>query len=93
MNFMVKLDLQDAYFSVSFHRESREYVRFQLDGKRFEFVCLCFGLGKAPRIFTKLLKVPISLMNRIQIGLVIYFDNLLIIWESVEKSLVSMRKR
>ena len=90
---MAKLDLQDAHFSVSFHRESREYVQFQLDGKRFEFVCLCLGLGTAPRIFTKLLKVSISLMNRIQIGLVIYFDNLLIIGESVEKSLVSMRKR
>ena len=90
---MVKLDLQDAYFSVSLHRESREYVRFQLGGKLFEFVCLCFGLGAAPRIFTNLLKVPISLMNRIQIGLVIYFDNVLIIGESVEKSLVSIRKR
>ena len=57
--------------SVSLLRESRKYVPFQWEENLFKFVCLCFGLGPAPWIFIKLLKVPISLIRRIQIHLVI----------------------
>ena len=44
---MCKLELKDAYYS----------------GKLYEFLCLCYGLGPAPRIFTKLLKIPISVAS------------------------------
>ena len=64
-DFMVKLDLQDTYFSIPFHEETTKYVRFQWEGKLYKFFCLCFGSGPAPRLFTKLLKIPISLMRRI----------------------------
>ena len=59
-DFTVKLELQDVYFSIPLPRSSRKY--FQWEGKLFEFVYLCFGLGPAPPIFTELLKIPISLM-------------------------------
>ena len=55
---------------------------------RGTFSNLCafvFGLGPAPQIFKKLLKVLISLMRRIQIHLVIYLDHLLMIGESVKE--------
>ena len=42
-------------------------------GNPHEFICLCFGLGPALRIFSKLLKVPIALL------LVIYLDDILLI--------------
>ena len=32
----------------------KKYVRFLWSGSLYEFLCLCFGLGPAPRIFTKL---------------------------------------
>ena len=30
----------------------------------YEFMCLCFGLGPIPRMFTKLLNIPISLLRK-----------------------------
>ena len=39
-------------------QNSRKFVRFQLKRTLYEFICLCFGLGPAPRVFTKLLKIP-----------------------------------
>ena len=51
----------------------------------YEFLCLAFGLGPAPRIFTKLMKVPVSLLRRLGIRLVIYLDDLLIIAPSKEE--------
>ena len=62
-DYMCKIDLKDAYFSVPLHKDSRKLVRFIWAGNLYEFLCLCFGLGPAPRIFTGLLKVPISVLR------------------------------
>ena len=70
-NYMHKLDLQDAYFLVPLNKKSRKYVRFLWSNNLYEFMCLCFGLGSAPRVFTKLLKIPIALLPRLNIRLFI----------------------
>ena len=51
---MVKIDLKDAYFSIPLHPEAQKYVRFQWKENLYQFICLCFGLGSTPRIFSKL---------------------------------------
>ena len=70
-NYMHKLDLQDAYFLVPLNKKSRKYVRFLWSNNLYEFMCLCFGLGSAPRVFTDLLKIPIALLPRLNIRLFI----------------------
>ena len=55
-DYMCKIYLKDAYFSVPFHSESQTFVKFQWKGQLFQFLCLCFCLGRAPKIFTKLLR-------------------------------------
>ena len=70
-NYMHKLDLQDAYFLVPLNKKSRKYVRFLWSNNLYEFMCLCFGLGSAPRVFTELLKIPIALLPRLNIRLFI----------------------
>ena len=77
-DFMCKLDLKNIYFCVPLKKESRKYVRFQWEGTLYEFLCLCFGLGPAPLIFTKILKIPISLLRRLQIRVIIYLDDMLL---------------
>ena len=60
-DFMVKLDLKDAFLAVPLNqRESGKFVRFKWEGQLYQCLTLMFGLGPAPRIFTKLLKVPMS---------------------------------
>ena len=68
-----RLHVQAGYdFSVPLHQSSRNYVRFSWSGNLYEFFCLCFGLGPAPKIFTKLLKIPVSVLRRTNIWIVIY---------------------
>ena len=76
-DYMCKLDLKDAYFCVSLKKEPRKYVRFRWEGTLYKFLCLCFDLGSAPLIFIKILKVPISLLRRLQIRVIIYLDDML----------------
>ena len=82
-DYMYEIDLKDAYFSVLLHKDSRKLVRFLWEGNLYEFLCLCFGLGAAPRI--KLLKVPISVLRRLMIRVIIYLDDLLILRNSMSK--------
>ena len=84
-DWMCKIDLSDAYFSVPLGTRSRKLVRFKWKGKLYEFLCLAFGLGPAPRIFTKLMKVPVAILRRLGIRLVIYLDDILIMGSTQEE--------
>ena len=77
-DFLIKIDLKDAYFGIPLDKSSRKYIRFQWEGNLYEFLCLCFGLGPAPLIFTKLLKIPIALLRRINVRIIIFFDDMLV---------------
>ena len=77
-DFLIKIDLKDAYFGIPLDKSSRKYIRFQWEGNLYEFLCLCFGLGPAPLIFTKLLKIPIALLWRINVRIIIFFDDMLV---------------
>ena len=50
--YMCKLYLKDAYFSVSLSKESAQMIHSRWSGNLHEFLCLCFGLDLAQRIFT-----------------------------------------
>ena len=54
--FMASIDLKDAYYTVSIHQEFQKYLKFQVDGKLYQYTCLPNGLSNAPRLFTKLMK-------------------------------------
>ena len=86
---MVKIDLTNAYFTQPLHPKSRKFVRFQWGKKIYQFLCLCFGLGPAPRLFTKLRKVPMTHLRRLNIRLIIYLDEILIMGSSEEEILMA----
>ena len=88
-DYMCKLDLKDAYILVPLKPASRKFVRFLWSGKLYKFLCLCFGLGPAPRIFTKLLKIPVSVLRRLNILIIIYLDDMLLIGHTIEETLMA----
>ena len=88
-DYMWKIDLRDVYFSVPLHKDSRKLVRFLWAGNLYEFLHLCFGLGPASRIFTKLPKFLISVLRRLMIKVIIYLDDLLILGNSIIKIFVA----
>ena len=86
---MCKLALKDAYFSVPLEKNSRQFICFCWSRNLYKFLCLCFGLEPAPQIFTKLLKVPMTILHRINNKIIIYLDNMLLICHSLEEILIN----
>ena len=82
---LMKIDLKDAYFGIPLDKSSRKYIRFQWEGNLYEFLCLCFGLGPAPLIFTKLLKIPIALLRRINVRIIIFLDDMLVMAQTLKE--------
>ena len=58
-DWMVSLDLQDAYLQVPVHHDSRRYLRFVVGGRTYQFRVLCFGLTTAPQVFMRIM-APVS---------------------------------
>ena len=73
-DFMCKINLNDA----PLHPEHRKYIRLKWEGQLYMFLCLCFGLGPARSIFTKLLKIPVEVLRRINIRIIVYLDDFLL---------------
>lgn len=81
-DFMVKLDLKDAYFTVPVWINHQKYLRFLWKGTMWEFACLPFGLASAPRVFTKIMKPVIGMLRKMGVRLIVYLDDILIMAES-----------
>ena len=81
-DWMVSIDLKDAYFQVPIHPKSRKYLRFQWEGIPYQFKVLCFGLSTAPQVFTRVMGSVATLCHRQGIRLHRYLDDWLIVAES-----------
>ena len=78
-DYMVKLDLQDAYLTVPMDRSVCKYLRFCWKGEIYEFQSLPFGLAPAPLLFTKLLKPLLGFLRERGVRIIIYLDDMLIL--------------
>ena len=86
-DFLCKIDLKEAYFPVPLNKNSQKFVRFQWSGNIYEFLCL--GLRPATRILTRLLKVPIALLIRVNIRIIIYLDHMLLMGRMLPEILMA----
>ncbi len=84
-DLLVKIDLKHAYYSVNIAAERRKLIRFIWDGNLYEYTSLVFSLGPAPMVFTKILKVPITILRKINIRIVIYIDDLLLFANNIHE--------
>ena len=87
-DFMMKLDLKDAYYTVPVHHTHWRYLRFLYHENLYEFRCLPFGLTSAPRAFTKILKPVAALLRSLGIRVVFYLDNILILHLDKDRLLI-----
>lgn len=58
-DYLVSIDLKDAYYMINIDNSSKKYLRFFFEDKYYQFNVLPFGLCTAPLTFTKIMK-PIS---------------------------------
>ena len=81
-DFMVKLDLKQAYDCVPIDFHSKNLLQFRHGDKKYQFNCLPNGLSEAPRIFTMILDPIKYIFGVLGIKHVSYLDDLLIINKS-----------
>ena len=77
-DFMITIDLSDAYMTLPIEEESRNYLCFQFQDQMFQFCVLPFSLNDAPRAFTKTLKPPVGTLRSLGFKLVVYLDDIIL---------------
>jgi hypothetical protein len=53
----ISIDLRDAYLHVPLFPKHRQYLRFCIQGRCYQWKTLCFGPTSAPQVFTKIVSV------------------------------------
>ena len=83
-DYLVKIDLKDAYFTVPVWVNHQKFLRFLWKETLYEYACLPFGLASAPRVFTKIIKPVVGLLHQLGIRIVIHPDDMLIMAQTRE---------
>ena len=86
-DWMVSVDLQDAYLQVPVHPESRRYLRFSSSAGAFQFRVLCFGLSLAPQVFSRVMAPVSAFLHRRDFHLMSYLDDWLLLDHSLPEIL------
>ena len=76
--FLAKLDIKDAYSSISIEESHQKLLKFKFKGKLYKFLPHPNGYTEEPRKFTKLLKPPLAtLIIQWRILVASYIDDLM----------------
>ena len=87
--WVLSIDLSDAYLHIPIHPNSRKYLRFSHRSQVFQFISLPSGLATAPKVFTRIVKeVKLMALSR-GIRLHQYLDDWLIRAQSQEEAQVN----
>ena len=90
-DWMVSIDLKEAYLQVPVHPDSHRYLRFVAFGRVYHFPALCFGLASAPQVFTRVMAPVSSILHSMGIRLRRYLDDWLVQSPSREAVLRNLR--
>lgn len=74
--FKAAIGLKDTYYSIPIRSLDRKCLLFIWEGALYEFTCHLNGLSSAPRIFTKILRPPLSSFNKHRDIAVAHLDDL-----------------
>ncbi|XP_064111450.1 uncharacterized protein LOC135218938 [Macrobrachium nipponense] len=78
-DWMVSLNLQDAYFHIPIHPTSRKFLRFVVQNRCFQFKAHCFGLSTAPQVFTRVMANVVGWLHQegIRVSLYLWMTGLI----------------
>ena len=81
-DYLVKIDLKDAYLHVPIHKDHRKYLQVCVGGEVYQFKALPFGLNVAPQVFTRILKAALLPLREQSIKIVAYLDDIFVVTNS-----------
>ena len=84
-DWMISIDLQDAYLQDPVHPDSRRYLWFCIDEQTFQFRVLCFRLSSASQVFTCVMAPVSSIMHRFRYRILCYLDDWLVLGSSLQE--------
>ena len=91
--YMASIDWKDAYYSVPIKQDYQKYLKFEWEGKMYQYTCFPNGLTSAPRDFTKITKVLFSHLRKAGHISTNYIDDCCLIgkteqscWENVRET-------
>jgi ribonuclease HI len=90
--YVVVLDLQDAYFHLSIMQNFQKFLKFCIMGIVYKFIALCFGLATAPRAFTKVMRAVVKYVRKLGMLLHAYLDDWLLRNRSPEILMQQLKK-
>ena len=74
-SYFASVDIKDAYYCLPIDETDQKYLKFMWKGVLYKYTCLPNGLGSAPRIFTKVMKVVFSELRAQGYESVSYIDD------------------
>ena len=81
----MSVDFSDAYYSIPVIQSHRKYLRFQFEGALYQYNVIPNGLKTGPRLFTKILKTPLSVLRQwLGLRIVGYLDDTLLMAHTAE---------
>ena len=89
-NWMISLDLKEAYLQVPIHPDSSKFLKFVAFNRVYQFRALCFVLSTAPQVFSRVMAPVSSILYGMGIRLCRYLDDSLIQASSREDVLRSL---
>ncbi|KAN0045659.1 hypothetical protein ACTA71_006037 [Dictyostelium dimigraforme] len=90
--YIVKLDIKKAYLHVLVDAQFRDLFRFVWKGVHYRWKTMPFGLSTAPRIFTILLRPVLRMLRDINVSVITYLNDLLIVAPTKEECLTNLKK-
>ncbi|KAN0015733.1 hypothetical protein ACTFIU_005680 [Dictyostelium citrinum] len=90
--YMVKLDIKKAYLHVLIDPHYRDLFRFVWKGVHYRWKTMLFGLSTAPRIITMLLRPVLRMLRELNVSVIAYLDDLLIVGSTKEECLSNLDK-
>ena len=77
-DFLISVDLSDAYHSVAMHSSSLPFLAFVLSRFFYQFTCLPQGLSSSPRVFTMIMRVVLTFLRSRSVKIAAWIDDFLL---------------
>ncbi len=84
-DWFAEIDLKDAYFHVSILPRHRPLLRFESEGRAYQYKVLPFGLALSPCVFTNVVGGALVPMREQGVRILNYLDDWLILAQSREQ--------